>query len=465
MRPSFTLILSLLFIFPRIVFAADTPYRTLSLHALEKLKTVQKEPFHRTTDPEAQWFPDAGFGLFMHWGIHSVVGIQPSWAMIAGYPYGTDRTEYHGKGYYTLLKKFDPQHYDPDKWIEAAVKAGMTYAVLTVKHHDGYALWPSEYGKMSTKQYMHGRDLIRPYVEACRKHGLKVGLYFSPRDWGYPGYPVSLVNGQPYRNPRTREQNQQDFDRFYEYTVGQLSEILTRYGKIDLLWFDGMGWEGIRDIHTEEILAWVRLLQPHIVINDRWGNGVGDYRTPEVNMPDEAPEGWWENCVIWSGHWGYSPDMVIESSAWVLEKLAVIRSWGGNLLLNIGPAPDGTMRPGYYARTSELARWMEHSRESLFGAGPVRNWKQFSPVPITRRENRWYIHVLPKHRGPVELQGVPQPEKAELLRTGKAVTCTWEGSKLSLNLSGDMRTGLDDVIVLTWKKDEVSPTPKVQSPK
>ncbi len=436
--------------------AAEDPYRALSLRALEKLQTAPEIPFERTTDPEAQWFPDAGFGLFMHWGIHSVVGIQPSWAMIEGYPYGTDRTEYWGKGYYSLLTEFNPKNYDPDKWVAAAKAAGMTYAVLTVKHHDGYALWPSEYGELNTKRYMGGRDLVRPYVEACRRHGLKVGLYFSPRDWGYPGYPVSLVYGKPYRNLRTPEENRRDFERFYEYTVGQLSEILTRWGKIDLLWFDGMGWQGIEDLRTERTLAWVRMLQPHIVINDRWDGGAGDYHTPEVNMPEAAPEGWWENCVIWSGHWGYSPDMVIEPNRWVMEKLVTIRSWGGNLLLNIGPAPDGTMRPGYYTRTAELARWMVHSRDSLIGAAPLREWTDWSTVPVTRRGNVWYLHVLPGHRGAVELYAVPEPSAVKLLRDGINLKYTYEGRRITVTLPGELRTDLNDVVAVTWNENPTS---------
>ena len=427
------------------------PFRIMSQKALAKLRTVEKVSFERTTHPNAQWFPRAGFGLFMHWGIHSVAGIQPSWSMIKGYPYGTDKTEYHGKGYYTLLDKFNPQNYDPDRWIEAAAKAGMTYAVLTVKHHDGYALWPSEFGNMSTKQYMDGRDLIRPYVDACRKYGLKVGLYFSPRDWGYPGYPVSLEHKVPYFHPpgRNNEKNRRDFNRFYEYTVGQLSEILTRWGKIDILWFDGMGWLGINDIRTEKTLAWGRLLQPHIVINNRWG-GEGDYTTPEWLMPVKAPEGWWENCISWSGHWGYSPDTPVEQNSWVMEKLVAARAWGGNFLLNIGPAPDGTMRPEYYERTDELARWMAHSRESLFGTEPVREWKKFSNVPITKKEKIWYLHVLPDHDGAVVIKDVQKPSKVQLLRTKAPLDYSYEGRKITLTLPDNMRMDLNDVIELYW---------------
>ena len=430
---------------------ADDPLREMALDALRELDEVEAVPFERTDHPNAQWFPQAGFGLFMHWGIHSVAGIQPSWSMIKDYPYGTDKTEYHGKGYYTLLDKFDPQKYDPDAWIRAAAEAGMSYAVLTAKHHDGYALWPSEYGDMSTKQYLDGRDLLRPYIDACRKYGLKVGLYFSPRDWGYPGFPMSMVHQQPWVDPfnRSQEQLEEDFEAFYAYTVGQISELLTRYGKIDIIWFDGMGWTGNVDIRTEKTLAWVRRLQPHIIINPRWG-GVGDYDTPEWNMPEETPDDWWENCISWSGHWGYSPDSPVQPVDWVIGKLVTARAWGGNFLLNIGPAPDGTMRPEYYERTAELARWMKHSKESLIGTEGVRNWKEFSTVPLTSRGRTWYLHLLPDTSASVEIRDVSRPKSVKLLRTNEPVAYAYENAALRIIIPGDLRKTVDDVIAVEW---------------
>ena len=244
--------LCITFLFSNANAQEENHFHKMSLEALEKLKTVKKIPFSRTTHLDAQWFPEAGFGLFMHWGIHSVAGIEPSWSMKKNVPFisDPDKEKYYGKNYYKLLTKFNPQNYDPDKWIKAAAEAGMTYAVLTVKHHDGYKLWPSEYGEMSTKQYMNGRDLIRPYIDACRKYGLKVGFYFSPVDWSYPNYPISLDRNIPFMFPPgwDNKKNEAAFEDFYRYTVGQLSEILTRWGKIDLIWFDGMAWQGINDI-------------------------------------------------------------------------------------------------------------------------------------------------------------------------------------------------------------------------
>ncbi len=439
----------------------ENHFRKMSLEALEKLKTVKKIPFSRTTHPDAQWFPEAGFGLFMHWGIHSVAGIDASWPMMKNttFIFDPDKENYYGKNYYKLLTKFNPQNYDPDKWIKAAAEAGMTYAVLTTKHCDGYALWPSEYGEMSTKQYMNGRDLLMPYVEACRKYGIKVGFYYTAMDWGYPGYPVILDCSKTYVLPPEidAKQNRENYEKYYEYTVGQLSELLTRYGKIDLMWFDGNSWIDIDNYHNEETLAWIRMIQPHIVINNRWGGKTGDYVTPEWAMPEKAPNGWWENCTSWSGHWGYSPDTLIEPNISVMDKLVTARAWDGNLLLNIGPAPDGTMRPEYYKRTKELAKWMTHNKESLIGTRGIKNWKDFSDVPITRRDNKWYLHILPSFwGGVVRLKDIPEPREIKMLRTNKTLRYLYEKKQLSIILSPDtVQKKLNDVIVLYWDEEPV----------
>ena len=439
-----------------------------------EIKALDAPPFARTTHADAQWYPDAGLGLFMHWGIHSVKGVQPSWAMIKDYPYGGEL--HPPERYYALAKEFDPQDYDPDLWIAAAAKAGFTYAVLTAKHHDGYALWPTAYGDMSTRQYLDGRDLLEPYVEACRKHGLKVGFYFSPTDWHYPGYPVGDVDFNhskrgkypPIEDP---EENQRDFEGFYAYTVGQLHELLTRYGQVDVLWFDGMGWHGVRDIYTEQTLAWIRRLQPGIIMNDRWGS-VGDFTTPEWNFPEGRPQGWWENCVSWNGHWGYNPRGRFRPNTWVMDRLRRARAWGGNFLLNVGPAPDGTMPPGFYERCDELAAWMAHSRDALIGAAPSPGDERAN-VPITTRGNTWYLHVPPKHEGAVEVSCVAKPQAVTLVRTGAPLPHSYADGTLSIEPATASGAALGDVVAVAWTKnfwekavrvfeeqDRVSPPPQ-----
>lgn len=440
---------------------SDNPAAVARAEALAaQIRAAEIKPFAPTTHPEAAWFPRAGLGLFMHWGIHTVAGAQPSWAMIKDYPYGGRADLYPPESYYALAPQFNPQGYDPDKWLAIARKAGFTYAVLTTKHHDGYALWPSAYGQLNTGRTLGGRDLLQPYVEACRRQGLKVGFYFSPRDWSYPGYPMFMEHarrGEPWPIPDP-EDNRRQFERFYEYTIGQMHELLTQYGKIDVLWFDGMGWAGIRDIYTPQTLAWIRSLQPGIVLNDRWG-GAGDYHTPEWNMPAGPPEGWWENCIAWNGHWGYNPEGRFQANAWVLERLATARSWGGNFLLNVGPDPQGDMPPGYYERCAELTAWMEHSGVSVGEVEPLRLWQALSPVPITRREGTWYLHLPPRHQGPVVLKGLPAPRSATWLRTGQAVPWEVAGADLRLNPPADQRTALNDVIAVKWDKEPLPALP------
>ena len=450
-----------LFITAAFAQEADDTLRLMAQQSLEKLDTVEAVTFEKTEHPGAQWFPEAGFGMFIHWGIHSVEGLEPSWAMMKGCPWQKDYidflgwTEYNNRAtYYTLRDRFDPQQYDPDKWMKAAADAGMRYVVITTKHHDGYALWPSEYGENSTKQYMGGRDLLKPYVDACREYGLKVGFYFSPRDWGYPGYPQSMTYGEKYEFPEgwTEEKNQAAFDEFYRYTVGQISEILTRYGRIDVIWFDGMGWTGIKDIRTEKTLAWVREIQPAIIINPRWG-GKGDFETPEFHLPGDAPEGWWENCVSYCGHWGYSPHAKFQTNLWVMKKLVKVRSWGGNLLLNIGPDGNGEMPPAYYSQLDDIGGWMDICGESLVGAGPVRNWKEFSNVPVTRRDGVWYLHVQPTIEENVLLTGVPEPKRVVHMNTGVEFTThryNEETKTLSIHIPMTIRNPINDVIALYW---------------
>ncbi len=430
----------------------DTSWRRAQQLAA-RVRALEPEPFERTRHPDARWFPKAGLGLFMHWGIHSVKGVQPSWAMIKDYPAGGVAEMHPPERYYALAPQFNPQRYDPDAWMTAAKAAGFTYAVLTAKHHDGYALWPTAYGDMSARQYLGGRDLLRPYVDACRKHGLKVGFYFSPGDWHYPGYPIGDVGFDynrrgkypPIKDPA---QNRRAFEAFYAYTIGQLHELLTRYGKLDVLWFDGMGWHGVSDLHTAQTLAWVRSVQPGIVVNDRWA-GVGDFTTPEWNLPKGPPLGWWENCIAWNGHWGYNPRGHFRTTWWVLERLVRVRSWGGNFLLNVGPAPDGTMPQGFYERCRESAAWMTHSRESLIGAGPSPGDDRAN-VTITTRGLTWYLHVPPNHTGPVELRYVDPPASTVLLRTGETLPCKHDHGTLTIEVPTSLRTKLDDVIALRW---------------
>ena len=418
----------------------------------------------------AQWYPEAGLGLFMHWGIHSMLGVQPSWNMIKNYEWSG---EYHSRQeYYDEANRFDPKDYNPDRYLKAAKDAGFTYAVLTARHHDGYALWPSKYG-IGTRQYMHGRDLLKDYVDACRANGLKVGFYYSPRDWHYPGdRPDSEWDTETWgrRGPvKDSVANRREFEAFFAYVIAQLGELLTNYGKIDLLWLDGMGWYGIapEDLCTEKVYAWIRSLQPDIVINDRWANivdpdnpagtsmRIGDFTTPfECTTPTYIPSEWWEHCHIWNGKgggWGYNKMGLFRPLSWFFEEFVASRSLGGNFLINVGPSGSGDMHPNYYTEVAKVGKWMESGRESVLdGAGPTPG-VELSNVPLTTRgDDIWYAHLLGKFKGQVSVRTGRRPVSAVLLQTGEEVPFIYRDGFVNFRLRDAQRGGVDDVVRLSF---------------
>ena len=348
-----------------------------------------------TQHPEAQWFPRAGLGLFVHMGIASVHGnMDLSWGMIADTPWDAaakGANKVTPEEYWRLADRYNPSAYDPDKWLAAAAKAGFKYAVLTAMHHDGYTLWPSGYGDFGVQSHLAGRDLVGPFVEACRRHGLKVGLYLSPPDWHFdrqvmsfnyytasmdPGKPRPNAAGHPWFDQRHQPiapplRTPAHDARLRAMFHGRVEELLTRYGRIDLLWFDG-------GTHDNAIRDRARELQPHIVINSR--SCDGDYDCTECALPTQQFTGWFETCHCWQAAeipdrtgagtvdvWGYLKAEQYKSTAWMLETLARLRQWGGNLLINVSPRPDGELPDVVYQRLAETADWMSNNQKPDIG--------------------------------------------------------------------------------------------------
>ena len=421
--------------------------------------------------PGAQWFPSASLGLFLHWGIHSMIGAQPSWNMIKDYEWGG---EYHSRQeYYDQANHFAPGNYF-EKYLSAARDAGFKYAVLTTRHHDGYALWPSRYG-IGVKQYMGGRDLVREYVDACHATGMRVGFYFSPQDWHYPGYRPDTewdVATWGKRGPvQDSVQNRKDFEKFFAYVIAQLEELLTNYGRVDVLWLDGMGWYGIpvSDLQTERVYAWIRSLQPDIVINDRWGNivnpdnpsgtsmRIGDFTTPfECLTPTYVPSEWWEHCHIWTGKgggWGYNTRGLFRPLSWFMEEFVASRSLGGNFLPNVGPSGTGDMHPNFYKEIAGLKEWMATGEESLIGCGPTPG-VELSNVPLTTRgHDIWYAHLLGGFKGQVSVKTDRAPYSVVLLRNRKPVEYIYRDGFLNFKLPESMRGGVDDVVKIYFSSN------------
>jgi alpha-L-fucosidase len=417
--------------------------------------------WQRTTHPEAQWFPAAGAGLFIHWGISSVLGkCDLSWGMVANTPWDAaagGANKLTPNQYYALAECFQPDSYNPDEWMRLARDAGFQYAVLTTKHHDGYTLWPSKFGRLGTHTHMGGRDLVGPFVEACRGAGLKVGLYYSPPDWYFDRHYRSW--GYAPSRPSQATQTLLDMDHHpvgalpprppghdaarAELVRGQVRELLTRWGRIDLFWFDG----GNGEMDPAE----VRAMQPHIVINNRNG-GVGDYDHSECRLPAHRPTGWFETCYVCWGHggWGYIAGASGDTAAQYLDKLVRIRTWGGNLLANIGPDGHGRFPSEYMTAWRQIGQWMSHSGQSIVGAqeGP---YPEHCSVPVTRKGQSFYLLPPSDHSGPLRLMGLgAPPAHVRLLRTGHEAAWRFAQGELSVELRPQDRSGLVDAVAVEF---------------
>lgn len=432
------------------------------------------EAFRRTRDTAAHhkiqpWFPQAGLGLMLPWGPYSVGQVEGGWGIFRDMeppnPY------WPVEKYMALADRFDPQHYEPLKWLTAAAQAGFKYTIFTVRHHDGYAMWPSRYGDFGTKQRMKGRDLIRPFVEACRRTGLRIGFGYSPTDWlfnpkGWPwrGFPLrdpefhyrrpERHQGKPRYADMPIERIQQYFELLYAVVKGQMGELLTRYGPIDLVWWDGYDWPVGIDHHGRQLEEYVRQLQPSIVLNDRnmiWDQGrtLGDFSTAFENRnPGERPEGVWEQCEAACGGWSYKgEDRPCKGAAHIIERLVRNRAWGGNYAVAFGPRPDGAMRPAFYEICAQMAAWMKHSAESVFDveAGP---YPQRASVPVTVKGAVWYLHFLTPGQLTATLTGAKHPASARVLRTGRPARVQRDGDRTLVTLPDTPQTDLDEVVLL-----------------
>ena len=304
-----------------------------------------------------KWFMEARFGMFIHWGLYSIPA-KGEWMM--------SEAEMSVSEYKQYFDLFDPVDYNPREWVRLAKEAGMQYAVLTAKHHDGFCLFDSaltEYKATNTKA---GRDLVREFVDACREEGIRVGLYFSIIDWSHPDFPKYGDRQHPRRNNEAYKDEKIDFDRYVEFMNGQVKELVTNYGKLDILWFDfsyddmcGEKWK------ATELIKMVRKYQPDVIIDNRLeGSGEdhgsiatanpliysGDFASPEQIIPPEGVRDElgemipWEHCATMNNHWGYCNfDHQYKSPEMLIRKLVECTRKGGNMILNVGPDAKGNI--------------------------------------------------------------------------------------------------------------------------
>jgi len=343
-----------------------------------------------------QWFADAKLGIFIHWGIYSVNGIDESWS-------------FHNKkishaDYMKQLNGFTADKYDPQAWAALIKETGAKYAVITTKHHDGVALWPTKQNHYSVaKNTPAKRDVLKPFYEALDKEGIKKGAYFSLIDWSHPDYPGFLKDSSRYK-AADEPKRWQAFQQFFQ---AQINEVNTLY-KPDLWWFDG-DWEHSADEwQSKKVRAEILSIQPNAIINGRL-QGYGDYETPEQNFPITRPKyNWWELCMTTNNNWGYHPDDTAYKTPFEIISIFVDAvSNGGNLLLDIGPKADGTIPPQQVNILEELGKWNKKNGEAIFGSIPgLPQGHFYGPTTLSKDSSTLYLFLPNQAVGTIMLKGL-----------------------------------------------------------
>jgi alpha-L-fucosidase len=383
------------------------------------------------------WFRDAKLGIFIHWGIYSKGVGSESWAFHDG------DTTY--EAYIAQASLFTAANYHPDDWAKLFAEAGARYAVMTSKHHDGFALWDTSLSKWNAKDASPaGRDLVGPYCEALRRQGLKVGLYFSNLDWSHPDYASVLPPGADRKDPKYKNrfgypQGPEDpaaWSRFLAFHRGQLREISERFHP-DLLWFDG-DWERsdeqwqFKELR-QQLLEW----NPAGIVNGRIG-AYGDYLTPEQYLPLVAPKGTWELCATINDSWGYrAKDHNFKSVRMVVRMLAECAGMGGNLLLDIGPRSDGTIPDEDVAVLRGLGRWTHKNAEALYGSvAGIPPGYFYGATTLNKAADTLYLFCFDRPNGQVAVKGIRNEITRVSVVGGPQLTSKKIGGAKWLNMPG-----------------------------
>lgn len=419
-----------------------------------------REAYRKKVD----WFVQNRFGMFIHWGLYAIPA-RGEWVRSI--------EKMSVENYQPFFEEFDPVDYDPRKWARAAKEAGMKYAVLTAKHHDGFCLFDSALTDYKCTNTRAGRDLVREYLEAFRAEGLKVGLYYSLLDWHHPDYPAYGDKQHPMRDNEAFKGVQHNFDNYLDYMHGQIKELCTNYGKIDLFWFDfsydnltGEAWR------ATELVRMIRKYQPDVLIDNRLevsGEGFGslltdepseysgDFVSPEQIIPphgildEKGRKVVWEACITMNNHWGYcAEDKFFKSSDMMIKKLVECVSKGGNLLLNVGPDAKGNIPQESLDILKGIGRWMKENGKSIYGCGTSELDKP-EYGRITQKDNLIYFHVTEPQIGFVPLVGIraEQVKKIRLLK---------DGSELKI-IQNWITGNYPDVVFVSFGDDPALPDP------
>lgn len=407
------------------------------------------------------WWREARFGLFIHWGLYAIPG-RGEWVQW--------NEQIPNEDYAKFAEQFKGERFDASAWAQLAKSAGTKYVVLTSRHHDGFALFDDPGSDFTSVKTAAHRDFVADYVKAVRAAGLHVGLYYSPLDWRFPGYILPDIQRQSAESMRAQYHR-------------QMKLLMTNYGPLDVIWFDGGetdwlsfggNWKGAewkkrpRDRHYtggfswehDRVYAQLRQLQPQAIINGR-ADMPEDFHSREG---DGALGGFdaqhpWELCsTIVQGAWGWQPNVPIKSLTHLVQMLVKVAGRDGNFLLNIGPRPDGTIDPAQAERLREIGAWLAHNGESIYGTrgGP---WLPGAFGVSTYRGNCVYIHVLDWPGQTLDLPALPAKVLNATRLDGGRITFRQDGSKLEFTVPAGTCDPIDTIVKLELDRPATPPAP------
>jgi alpha-L-fucosidase len=392
---------------------------------------LQETPAQR--DARMQWWREARFGMFIHWGPVSLKGTEIGWSR-GGERRGTgDTGEIPLDVYDNLYKQFNPVRFNADEWVRIAKDAGMKYLVFTTKHHDGFVEFDSKLTdyKITSPKSPYRRDIVRQLADACHRGGLRLGFYYSPPDWHHPDY-------------RTAKHK-----RYIKYLHGQLRELCTNYGKVDIIWFDGLGGTA-DDWDAPSLLAEIRRLQPGIIINNRAGTPA-DFDTPEQRIGAFQNDRYWETCMTIGDQWAWKPDDNVKSTKQCIQTLVRVVGGDGNFLFNVGPMPDGRIEPRQVERLREMGQWLRTYGESVYATrgGPFK-WNLCGAAPFvsTYRDNRVFVHILEWRKDSLSLPPIARKIVSSSVLTGGDGDVRQTPEGITVAVPPQYRQDIDTIVAL-----------------
>jgi alpha-L-fucosidase len=390
-------------------------------------KAGDTKDYLKAGERDIQAWRQMKFGLFIHWGPVSLKGTEIGWSR------GGERRGRTGKGsipvevYDNLYKQFDPVKFDADEWVQVAKDAGMKYLVFTSKHHDGFSMFDSKVTDYKISNSPFKRDVVKELADACHRARLKLGYYYSPVDWYHDDY-------------RT-----ENHARYIEFMHAQLREICSNYGRIDIIWFDGLGGTA-EDWDSENLFKMIRELQPRVIINNRAGLAA-DHDTPEQRIGKFQNDRPWETCMTICRQWAWKPNDQMKSLKQCIQTLVKTVGGDGNLLFNVGPMPDGRIEPRQVERLREMGQWLGKYGETIYArrGGPFRpgSWGA-----STHWCNVIYVHVLNWPEGTLRLPPIPKKITGSSILTGGTVEVKQTDEAIEISVPAEHRDEIDNIIKL-----------------